>query len=99
MSLADLVAAGAPELPDGWFYRVKSESFYLTVELRKRRRVGSGFYASARVREDDFPDDAAAAVVDACRRAVANMDELAAQQARYVAVDAFVGDHDPRRKR
>lgn len=31
MSMSELVAAGAPELPEGWFYRVASNGFCLEV--------------------------------------------------------------------
>lgn len=97
MSLADLIAAGAPELPDGWFYRVTDDSFFgPTVEIRKRRRVGSSRCITARVRDYDF-NTALAAVVDACQRACVLLDQEAEEYAKSKAVAAYFGDHDPRR--
>lgn len=53
----ELVAAGAPELPDGYFYRIDRDSDRrrwgdpdrIWVDIRKRKRFGSysdGFYGS-----------------------------------------------------
>lgn len=99
MSLADLVAAGAPELSDGWFYRVTEASFFgPTVEVRKRWRIGSHCYMTTRVREHDF-DTALEAVVDACNRACAALDREAEEHAWLAAVALYFGDHDPRRTR
>ncbi len=53
----ELVAAGAPELPEGWFYRIERDSDRhvwgdpdrIWCDIRKRKRFGSysdGFYAT-----------------------------------------------------
>jgi hypothetical protein len=97
MSMADLVAAGAPELPEGWFYRVKPASHGLgyKVEIREQRRGTSRHVASAYVIEERH-DDMRAAVVDACRYAHRKVEERAQQRAKYAALEQLAGDHDPK---
>lgn len=98
MSMADLVAAGAPELPDGWFYRVKRaypSRLGFQVEIRQQHRVGSELMADTFVLEERC-DDMTEAVVRACRRAHEKVQERADAGAKFAALDAFVGDHDPK---
>lgn len=89
MSLADLVAAGAPELPDGWFYRVRESALHLHVEIRERRFVGSRLVAKDVVLTPFFPDQLDG-IVDTCRKLRTALDR-AADRAQYL------GDHDGRR--
>ncbi|WP_158943564.1 hypothetical protein [Streptomyces sp. NRRL S-378] len=96
--MAELVAAGAPELPDGWFYRIKDTHLVgLRVDIRRRRRVGStavrGAYSYVFHSQHD---DAQSAVVAACTRAHEKWQAEADDIARFRAVTAYIGDHDPR---
>lgn len=97
MSMAELVAAGAPELPEGWFYRIEDTGVVgLQVEIRQqRKRFGSHLLERAFVLEYKF-SDAQSAVVDACTRAYERLQGRDAARARYRALLLFVGDHDPR---
>ncbi|MFF1684486.1 MULTISPECIES: hypothetical protein [unclassified Streptomyces] len=96
MSMAELVDAGAPELPAGWFYRVR-ESLHLgfMVEIREQRRFGSRLVAETFVHEERF-DDMTAAVVSACRYAHARVQARALMRAKAAELKAFAGDHDPK---
>jgi hypothetical protein len=96
MSMADLVAAGAPELPEGWFYRIKDDSMgCLEVEVRERRkRFGSRRLSAALVREDE--PNGQRAVVSACRNAVRHLEAQKDHARRYRQASLFLGDHDPR---
>ena len=99
MKLADLVAAGAPELPEGWFYRVVDDYHIgFKVELRRPGRFWSTCLTHAWVRESEH-DDALSAVVDACQRAHASRARMLEERERAAGVEAFVGDYDPRRKK
>ncbi|MFB7919382.1 hypothetical protein [Streptomyces sp. NPDC056061] len=93
MSMAELVAAGAPELPEGWFYRVKDDGMgYLEVEVRERRkRFGSRLLITALVREDEPNGRRAVAV--ACCRAVARIDEEREHARRLRQASQLIGDH------
>lgn len=98
MSMAELVAAGAPELPEGYFYRVRpthvTEGLFVSVR-RRRRLVGSEKVATTVVYPSEFASGTAA-VVAGCIRAVERWhEEEAARPVRMSAYD-FVGDHDPR---
>ncbi len=97
MSMAQLVAAGAPELPEGWFYRVKVASHGLgyKVEIREQRRLKSRHVVSAYVIEERH-DDMQAAVVAACRYAHYKAQERAQQREKYAALEQLAGDHDPK---
>jgi hypothetical protein len=96
MSMAQLVAAGAPELPEGWFYRVGSDGFGgLEVEVRERRkRFGSRQHSRALVREDE--PDGLTAVVAACRHAVRLMEVEIELRRRLRGAAEYLGDHDPK---
>ncbi|GGX26790.1 hypothetical protein [Streptomyces chryseus] len=96
--MAELVAAGAPELPDGWFYRVAYDRVGLKVKIRERRTFGSRSHAYAWVYEEDH-DDALSAIVDACRRVHARMTDELERREKAQAAGQFIGDHDPRRSR
>lgn len=97
MSMAQLVAAGAPELPKGWFYRVKEASHGLgyKVEIREQRRLKSRHVASAYVIEERHTD-MEKAVVAACLIAHHKVQERAQQREKYAALEQFRGDHDPK---
>lgn len=99
MSMAELVAAGAPELPEGYFYRMEDTRLVgLRVEIRRRRRFGSVAMREAVsyvLHESD--DDARTAVVSACTRAYERWQSAAGNAAKYRATTAYTGDHDPRR--
>lgn len=97
MSMAELVAAGAPELPEGYFYRVRKTNIRsLKVEIRHQR----GRWRSSRV--DDAwvfhgqNDTAEEDVVDACVRAIKSWHEQAGDRMRYQAALTLRGDHDPK---
>ncbi|MFF9525388.1 hypothetical protein ACF1DV_25915 [Streptomyces achromogenes] len=95
--MADLVAAGAPELPEGWFYRVRADRFgWPEVQIREpRKRFGSRGHTYALVRVNEHPDELSA-VVAACVKAVARMREDDEHRRRLRAAMEFVGDHDPK---
>lgn len=97
MSMADLVEAGAPELPEGWFYRIEDTGVVgLQVEIRQqRKRFGSRVLESTFVLEYKFPD-AQSAIIDACARAYERLQGQDEARARYRALLPYVGDHDPR---
>ncbi|KUF18847.1 hypothetical protein [Streptomyces silvensis] len=96
MSMADLVVAGAPELPEGWFYRVVSDGFFgLKVEVRERRkRFGSRVINYAYVRTDE--PDGLTAVVASCRHAVKRIDEADREWRNRRDAAKYLGDHDPK---
>lgn len=97
MSMAELVAAGAPELPEGWFYRIEDTGVVgLQVEIRQqRKRFSSRVLESAFVLEYKFPD-AQSAVIDACARAYERLQGRDEARARFDALLPFIGDHDPK---
>ena len=98
MSMADLVAAGAPELPEGWFYRVKRafpSSLGFKVEIREQHRFTSSMLLDTFVLEQRH-DDMTEALVDACRRAAARLQERSQEAGKFAALAEFIGDHDPK---
>jgi hypothetical protein len=96
MSMAQLVAAGAPELPAGYFYRVHTTSIRaLKVEIRKQRRLRSRLVADTWVLER-LDETAEESVVKACTRAFKEWQAEDATRAAYLATTAFIGDHDPK---
>ncbi|MBT2412663.1 hypothetical protein J7I94_19205 [Streptomyces sp. ISL-12] len=96
MSMADLVAAGAPELPEGWFYRVMREyGAGYKVEIREQGRVFSREVAYAWVQEGHF-DDMTEAVVHACRMAAGRAGDRAELRRKFAALARYEGDHDPK---
>jgi hypothetical protein len=96
MSMAQLIAAGAPELPEGYFYRVRGTAIKsLKVELRRARAVGSKLLASTYVLHEHHPT-AESAIVGACQMAYDHWQERDEVAAKYRATTAFLGDHDPR---
>lgn len=97
MSMADLVAAGAPELHGSYFYRVRETHIdTLLVEIRKQKgRWRSSTVAEAWVyHEHDVT--AEEAVVDACVRAFLTWKERVGHRVAYVAASDYIGDHDPK---
>lgn len=96
MSMAQLVAAGAPELPEGHFYRVcRVLAIGHKVEIREQRRFTSSFVADSYVLEEHH-DDMTEAVVAACRRAHDKARRRMERRGKGAVLDAFVGDHDPK---
>jgi hypothetical protein len=96
MSMAELVAAGAPELPAGYFYRVRHTTIKsLKVEIRRQRRFRSQLVVDFFVFHKSSVS-AEAAVVEACRYAYQDWQAQSDVEERYEAVQAYVGDHDPR---
>jgi hypothetical protein len=97
MSMAELVAAGAPELPEGWFYRVAdTHTVGLKVEIREqRKRFGSRELSSMYVYEERHSDPLSA-VVEACTRAYTLVQDQDIARARFDALLPFIGDHDPK---
>jgi hypothetical protein len=96
MSMAQLVEAGAPELPDGWFYRVVPDGFVgLKVEVRERRkRFGSRVVDYAYVRSDE--PDGLTAIVASCCHAVKRIDEADQDRRNRRDASKYIGDHDPK---
>ncbi|MGI5404152.1 hypothetical protein ACQEVG_32820 [Streptomyces sp. CA-135486] len=99
MSMAQLVAAGAPELPEGWFYRVREDRFgWPEVEIREqRKRFGSRQLTYALVRFEEH-ENGEAAVVAACVKACARLQEDDEHRRKMRGALSFIGDHDPREK-
>lgn len=96
MSMAELVVAGAPELPDGYFYRVReSSSALLKVELRRQGRWLSGLVEDVYVRPGSYATPKAA-VVAGCKRIFEDWETRQANDAALRASRAFLGDHDPK---
>jgi hypothetical protein len=96
--MAELVAAGGPELPDGWFYRVKRaypSRLGFKVEIREQGRFGSELLADAFVLEEQH-SDMMEAVVQACRHALKKVQERSEAGVKFAALEPFVGDHDPK---
>ncbi|WDM16717.1 hypothetical protein J3S85_37765 [Streptomyces lavenduligriseus] len=95
--MANLVAAGAPELPEGWFYRVRKEALDLghKVEIREQRRFGSRLVAESYVLEERY-DDVEEALIAACHRAHTNVQERALIAVKAAELKRFLGDHDPK---
>lgn len=96
MSMAQLVAAGAPELSPRYFYRVSPTSIrLLKVEIRRQGRWFSTPVSEAYVRHEEHAT-AEAALVDACVRAFESWKAKVGDRVAYNAVSEFVGDHDPK---
>ncbi|WP_157841218.1 hypothetical protein [Streptomyces sp. NTK 937] len=95
--MAELVAAGAPELPEGYFYRVRETSISnLRVEIRHQKgRWRSTFVEDAYVHHDPG-ESAEESIVGACTRVFERWQGAAAERAAYRATTKFLGDHDPR---
>ncbi|MFG2292031.1 hypothetical protein [Streptomyces sp. NPDC048603] len=96
--MSDLVAAGAPELPEGHFYRVRPFTRSgITVEVRRRRRiVGSELMAYSITFPGNY-ESGTEAVVKCCRAAAEGFTTRLADRASELAARAYIGDHDPRR--
>ncbi|MEV0444034.1 hypothetical protein AB0I84_45285 [Streptomyces spectabilis] len=92
--MADLVAAGAPELLPGWFYRVTPDGLGgLEVQVRERRKwVGSRRHATALVLEGE--PDGLKAIVRACRHAARLLEEELRHRSCLSAAGQYIGDHD-----
>ncbi len=97
MSMVELVAAGAPELPVSYFYRVRETNIRsLKVEIRRQKgRWRSSHVADAWVFHGQN-DTAETDVVDACGRAFKSWQEQAGKRDSYRSATALLGDHDPK---
>lgn len=97
MSMAELVAAGAPDLPEGYFYRIRETSISnLKVEIRQQKgRWRSKLIADTYVihKPDVLAEES---VVRACERVFETWQGAAAERAAYRSSLPFLGDHDPR---
>ncbi|MFD4234279.1 hypothetical protein [Streptomyces sp. NPDC058542] len=97
MSMAELVAAGAPELHAGYFYRIRETSISnLKVEIRQqkgrwRSRLVADTYVIHKTTES-----AEESVISACVRAFERWQAAAGEGMAYRAALKFTGDHDPR---
>ncbi|MFD7776639.1 hypothetical protein [Streptomyces sp. NPDC059753] len=94
--MRELVEAGAPELPAGWFYRVR-ETVHLgfEVQIRARRRFGSRLVAESFVHEERYAV-MTDAVIHACRRAHEQVQDRALMKAKAAELRPLAGDHDPK---
>ncbi|OSC76501.1 hypothetical protein B5180_01725 [Streptomyces sp. BF-3] len=90
--MAELVAAGAPELPEGYFYRVAPSGLRgaVRVQVRRQRLIGSVEIERSVVIVAEHAD-ALSAVVFGCRNASARM-----ALHGDTRVESLYGDHDPR---
>ncbi|MFD5161021.1 hypothetical protein ACFWMJ_23580 [Streptomyces hawaiiensis] len=97
MSMAQLVAAGAPELPEGWFYRVESAMWRgaIRVIIRRPKLIGSKEVERSVIFVHEHADELAA-VVSGCRHAHRRWQER--EESRVLADRAreYYGDHDPK---
>jgi hypothetical protein len=98
--MAQLVAAGAPELPEGYFYRVRPfMSAGIRVTIRRRRLIGSVEEASALSWPTKFDECGSEFVVSLCQRAYVDMGFQAREAELLRDAKTFIGDHDPRRRK
>ncbi|MFF3140407.1 hypothetical protein ACFVRU_01410 [Streptomyces sp. NPDC057927] len=99
MSMSQLVYAGAPELPDGWFYRVTTSGpvcGWPVVEIRQPGRwFGSRCVSYAIVRAEEHPNGDVA-VIAACVKAWTRLKEDEDYGRKVREALAFRGDHDPK---
>ncbi|MGW6638490.1 hypothetical protein [Streptomyces cyaneofuscatus] len=97
MSMAELVALGAPELPEGYFYRVSSAMIkgYVRVSIRRARFIGSEQIETTVAALYRY-DDELEAVVSGCRTAYQWWQEKEESTELAQRVQALYGDHDPR---
>lgn len=97
MSMAQLVAAGAPELPEGWFYRVGPARLRgcIRVSIRRARLVGSTEEEWAVVTVGRHADERAA-VVSGCQTAYRWWSDREGDRAAVKRARAYYGDHDPK---
>jgi hypothetical protein len=97
MSMAQLVAAGAPELPEGYFYRVRPfMRSGLRVEIRRRQLVGSVAEEFGLTWPSEHYDDGLRLIVNACCRVHRKWLDREADAGLLRDAKTFVGDHDPR---
>jgi hypothetical protein len=101
MTMEQLLLAGAPELPDGMFYRIEPSGIgSLKVQIRERRkRLGS------RAVDDAYTyvypshhETVNASIVAGCERANQHRVGAARRRAMYRQAVTFVGDHDGRKE-
>lgn len=97
MSMAELVAAGAPALPDGWFYRVTADRIgWPEVQIRQPGKwFGSRCISYAIVRTEEH-EDGETAVLAACVKAWTRLHENEEHLRKQREALALRGDHDPK---
>ncbi|MFB8071102.1 hypothetical protein [Streptomyces californicus] len=97
MSMAELVAAGAPELPEGYFYRIRETSISnLMVEIRQQKGRWRSKLVADRYVIHSADESAEESVIRACTKAFERWQGAAAERAAYRSSLPFLGDHDPR---
>ncbi|MFJ3588604.1 hypothetical protein ACIQUY_04850 [Streptomyces sp. NPDC090231] len=98
MSMADLVALGAPELPEGHFYRIRPSHITegLFVDVRRQRRFFGSVELAGTVVYPSSYSNGGEAIVHGCHRAFQKWQETDAARALVREANEFVGDHDPR---
>lgn len=99
---AQLLAAGAPELPEGFYYRIREKEIgfgiaWYEVEVRERRpgrwRLDIT-HGRASVDLADRPkEDPAALFAEACRFAWQRAEGVARLAARNSTARTYLGDH------
>ncbi|MDG9711131.1 hypothetical protein [Streptomyces sp. DH10] len=87
-----LLDAGAPELPEEHFYRVKPDHLGPVVEIRRKRYLGSALVTEAFVHAHLFPSGLAA-LVDACRKAEGKLREMESDRRLRREAVQLVGDY------
>lgn len=98
MSMAELVAAGAPELPEGYFYRVRPSTITdgILVDIRRRRRFFGSEELEGSIVSPAMYESGTAAVVDGCRRAFTRWTNSGTARTVLAGAEKFYGDHDPK---
>lgn len=98
MSMSELVALGAPELPAGYFYRIRpthiTEGLFVDVR-RQRRFVGSVKLAGTVIYPSHFSNGGEAIIRGCCQAYSRWLDTVDARM-RGDEASQFLGDHDPR---
>ncbi|MEV5079264.1 hypothetical protein AB0K74_10665 [Streptomyces sp. NPDC056159] len=96
MKANGLVALGAPELPEGYFYRVKSSYIGTAVEVRRKHRFGSAYVTETYVVTDRGPFGKLTpeeALISACRRVARHVQAMADERAERDTLAEYIGDH------
>ncbi|MFE6493391.1 hypothetical protein [Streptomyces sp. NPDC057748] len=95
--MSELVAAGAPVLPEGYFYRVRETSISnLKVEIRRQKGRWWSTLVADRYEIHTPEESAEESIVMACTKAFERWQGTTAERSAYRATLPFLGDHDPR---
>lgn len=94
MTTDDFTKLGIPKLPEGYFYRIRLSKFAeflpLTVEIRKKMRIGS--YKLYLL--DESCCDTESSIREACLELYNRFISMDEKRQQYVEiVDKYVGDH------